>query len=100
MRLGAEVGGHTGQDDLVDTALAQLQHQVVGFRAIDLVRTGDDRLAILDVGLVLLQPIGAGTREAIDIQCAFTIEHADSVHQLFERTLKLPAVVVGVVIMR
>ena len=43
--------------DLVNTALSELQHQVIGFRTINLVGTGDYRFAILDERLVLFQPI-------------------------------------------
>src|SRR5437867_3231162 len=42
-----------------NTALAQLQHEVVGLRTPDLVRTDDDRLPILDVGLEALEPVSA-----------------------------------------
>jgi len=47
MALDAQVGGHAGQDHLVDAALAQLQHQVVLLRPVQLVRAADKSLAVL-----------------------------------------------------
>ena len=100
MRLDAEIGRHAGQDHLVDMVLAKLQHEVVVFRPIDLVRRGDDGLAVVDVGLVLRHEIGAGAFESLDRQGALAVEHADLVHQFFQRSAELPAMVGGVVVMR
>ena len=59
MGLGAQVRRHPGQHDLVDPALAELEEQVVGLGPVDLVGTGDDGFAVLDVRLVPGQPVGA-----------------------------------------
>ena len=36
-----------------------MEHQIVGLGTVDLVRTGHDGFSVLDVRLVLLQPVGA-----------------------------------------
>ncbi|MNI46251.1 hypothetical protein D3C73_1007040 [compost metagenome] len=75
-----------------------MQRQVVGFRAVDLVRRGDDGLAVENVRLVDLEEIGAGAFEVFQGVRSLAIEHADAVHDLFQRTAKMPVVVVRVVI--
>src|SRR3954453_14683869 len=49
MGLDAEVSGRPGHDYLLDASLAELQHQVVGRRTVDLVRAEDDRSTVEDV---------------------------------------------------
>src|SRR5262245_51982394 len=56
--LDADVPGGARQDDLLDAPLAELQHQVVGGRPVDLVRAEDDRFAVEDVRLELLGEVG------------------------------------------
>src|SRR4051794_3387998 len=66
--LHAEIGEHPGQDDLLDAALAELQDEVVGLRPPHLVGAHHDRLAVLDVWLVTVEPVGAGAREPIEAE--------------------------------
>src|SRR5205085_2377176 len=56
--LDAEVGQHPRQGHLVDAALAELQDEVVGLRAPHLVGTDHHRLAVLNEGLVAVEPVG------------------------------------------
>ena len=91
--LGAQVGGHAGQDHPVDAPLAQLQNEVIRFGPVNFVCTADDRLAVVDVGFVPLQPIGAGTFEALHAQGVIAIEHADLVHQFFKSPFEAPTVI-------
>jgi hypothetical protein len=60
----------------------------------------DDRLAVVDVRLVALQPVGAGALEAVCSQLAFAVEHADLVHHLLDGAAELPAMIRRVVVMR
>jgi hypothetical protein len=96
--LDAEVGRHAGQDDLVDAALAELEGQVVGFGAVDLVRAGDRHVGVLDQGPEGLVPVGAGAIEALGGQGTLPVEHPHGVHHLLEGAAEGPPVVVGVVV--
>jgi len=100
MRLDAEVGGHAGQDHLVNAVLAQLQHQVVLLRTIHLVGRGNNGLVVENIGLVLRHEIGAGVLESFHRVRAAPIEHAHLVHEFFKRAFKLPALVGRIVVMR
>src|SRR5262249_40784298 len=60
----AQCGQHATKQDLGDPTLAELQNQVIGLWPEDLVRADDHRLAVLDVGLETLKPIGARILEA------------------------------------
>ena len=94
-----EVGGHPGQDHPVDAALAELQHEVVRLGPVDLVRARDHRLAVLDVGLVALEPVGAGAFEALEGQRRRGDRTCRSeCISLLERTLEVPVLVVRVVV--
>ncbi len=66
MSLDAEVGRHPGQDDLTDVAFTELQHDIVILRAIDLMGAGYNGLAVLDEGLVTLEPVGARPGETLE----------------------------------
>src|SRR5215467_16398099 len=75
MRFDTDVGQHPSENDLADAALAQLQHEVVGLRTPDLVRTDDDRFPILDVGFESLEPVRPGSREPLEGQRSPTSEN-------------------------
>ncbi len=64
--LDAEVRQLSRQDDLVDAALPQLQDEVVGLRAPQLMGADDDGLAVLDEGLVAWEPVGPGAGESVE----------------------------------
>src|SRR5262249_36056866 len=59
MRFHAHVRQHPTEDDLADAAFAQLQNQIVGLRAKYPVWTDNDRLAVFNVRLEALEPVGA-----------------------------------------
>src|SRR5262249_6805969 len=100
MRFDTDVGQHPPENDLADAALAQLQHEVVGLRTPDLVRTDDDRLPILDVGLELLEPVRPGSREPLEGQRAPTSEDPVLDFDRLQRVVELPPSVRWVEIMR
>src|SRR5215469_6588417 len=58
MGFDAHVREHAAKDDLLDTALAQMQDHIVGLWPEYLVWAADDRLAVLDIGLEAGQPVG------------------------------------------
>jgi hypothetical protein len=96
----AEIRAHTRQDDALDSALAQLQHQVVALWAVDFVRTRDDGLPVFDVLLVAGQPIGAGSLEAVCGQRTGAGKHTDGVHHRLDGTAELPRVIRRIVVVR
>ncbi len=55
----AQIGGHAGQDHLIDAVLAQLQNQIVLLRPIHLVGRSDDGFVVMDEFLVLGHEIRA-----------------------------------------
>ena len=61
LRLPTHIRQHSdSEDDLGDTALTQLEDEVVGLRTPDPMRTDDDRFPILDLGLETLEPVRPG----------------------------------------
>ncbi|EXF23854.1 hypothetical protein BG28_00085 [Nesterenkonia sp. AN1] len=78
----------------------QLKDEVIGFRAVDLMRTTDDGAAALEVGLVLRHPVSPRALETFHVQGPGSVEHADLVHLLLKGAAELPLVVVRVVVMR
>ena len=81
-------------------ALRSCRDEIVRLRPEDLVRTGDDGFAVVDIGFVDFQPVGAGTFEAIEVESTLAVKHLDVVHEFFEGTLEFPLVVVLVVVVR
>lgn len=96
----AEVGGHTGQKDREYVSLPDLKSQVVGLRIVDLLGTGHDGLSIVNVGLVLLQPVGARFGKAFSAERTLAVEHSDLAHHVFRQSAELPTLVCGVVVRR
>src|SRR5262245_65706202 len=80
--------------------LAQLQHEVVGLRTPDLVRTDNDGLPILDVRLEALEPVRAGAREPVEGQRSPTSENPVREFARFQRVVELPPTVRRVEVMR
>jgi len=70
MALDAHVRQHPAQNNLRYRSLAELRDQVVRLRAEYLVRTDDDRLAVLDVWFEAVEPIRAGILESREVQRA------------------------------
>src|SRR6516162_2172522 len=100
MRLDAHIGQHAAEDDLGDSPLAQLQHEVVGLRPEHLVRADDDRLAVVDVRLEAIEPIRARVREAGEIERSGSRERVVLELVGLERSVHLPAVIGRIEIMR
>lgn len=100
VRLDAQIGRHTGEDHLVDAPLPELEHQIVGFRPIHLVRAGHDHVVVLDQVLQRLMPVRAGSGETLGNQRPLPIEHSHRMHHLFQRTTEIPLVVMGIVVVR
>ena len=63
-------------------------------------RAGHHRLTILDIGLVLVQPVSTRPFESFEVQGGWTVEHADGVHQGLERALEEPLMIVLIIVMR
>ena len=82
----------------VDAPLSKLQGQVVALRTVDLVRAHNDGCTLFNVGLVALEPVGAGALELLQVERALAVEHVDVVHHLLERPLEFPTVIRGIVI--
>src|SRR5262249_21522620 len=100
VRFDADVGQHPPENDLPDATLAQLQDEVVGLRTPDLVRTDDDRLPILDVGLEALEPVRRGSREPIEGQRSPTSEYLVREFARLQGVVELPAAVRRVEVVR
>ena len=66
MRLDAHVRQHSTENDLTDAAFAKLQHEVIRLRTEDPMRTHNDGLAIFNVGLKALEPVGTGAGEPLE----------------------------------
>jgi len=77
MALHTEVGEHSGQDDLVLVALAELQDEIVGLRPPHFVRADHHRLAVFDEGLITLKPVGPGADKSIEAERIGTDEALD-----------------------
>jgi hypothetical protein len=100
VRLDAQIGGHTGQNNLANAMLAQLKREIVILRPVNLVWSGDNSTSVLNIGLELIQPVGTGFLEALEAKGPLAIEHTDLVHLLLERAAKLPVMVGRIVVMR
>src|SRR5262249_45854138 len=100
MRFDAHVGQHSAKNDLVDLPLAQLQNQVVGLWAPDLVRSDDDSFAVLYVWPETLQPISAGPSKTIEIEDSFPGEKTGGRLIGFEWSVELPPLVGRIEIVR
>src|SRR5262245_42296389 len=100
MRFDAHIGEHSTENDLADLAFAELENEVVGLWPKHAMRRDDNSLAVFDVRLKPLQPVRAGSFETIEIQDSFASEHP-RVHLIgFERSVKFPACVGGIEIVR
>src|SRR5215469_12317608 len=75
VRFDAHVRQHSTENHLADAALAQLQHEVVRLRTKDPMRTYNDRLAVFNVGLEALEPVGTGAGEPLETQSSSSQEH-------------------------
>lgn len=73
-------------------------HEVVALRSIGFVGTDDDCLAILDKGLVAIEPVSTRTQESFEAQRATAIEPLGLKHHMLHGSGKLPGIVGGVVI--
>ncbi|MNJ66415.1 hypothetical protein D3C77_624920 [compost metagenome] len=80
--------------------LAQLQHQVVALRAIQLVWRRDERRSVFDERLELRHEIGARVAEPVQRQRSLAIEEAKRVLYGLGWCLVRPLVVVGIVVVR
>jgi hypothetical protein len=60
VRFNTHVRQHSAENDLANSALAQLQYEIIGLRAPDAMGCDYDRFAILDVRLEAIELIGAG----------------------------------------
>ncbi len=58
MRLDAQIGRHSGQNHPSDAPLPELEGEVVILRSEDFVWAHDDRISVLDIGLIHVEPIG------------------------------------------
>lgn len=65
VRLDTQVRSHFRQDDLVDTLLAKLKHQIVGPGAIQSMRRANDCLSVINVLLELRHEFGAETPKTL-----------------------------------
>src|SRR5262245_16214829 len=95
MRLDAHVRQHPAKDAPVDAPLAQLQDQVVGLRTEHPVGTDDDGLAIFDVRLESMEPVGARSSKPLEVQTAAAGERALLVLHRLEGSVEFPASVFG-----
>src|SRR5216683_552246 len=68
MGLNAHVCQHAAEEDLTHPPFAQLQDEIVGLRAPNLVRADDDRSSVFNVGLEAVQPVRTRVREAGQVQ--------------------------------
>src|SRR5712675_1273193 len=100
VRFNAHVGQHSAENDLADPAFAQLQHEIVGLRPPDAMRCGYDRFAVLDIRLETLQPVSAGTRQALNRVGAFASEEPIGGLVGFERSVEFPSFVRWIEIVR
>ena len=98
MGLDTEIGRHSGQDDLAHTSFSELQREIVRLGAVHLVRARDDRLAVRDQRLVLLEPVGAGALEALEGERSVPAKHVDAVHHRLDGAAELPPLVGRVVV--
>ena len=62
-------------------------------------RAAHNGLAVLDVRLVTLQPIGARPGKTLKAQSASAIEHLNVMHHFLDGSFELPAVIGGVIVM-
>lgn len=74
MGFYAHVGKHTGKDHLTDALLAKLQDEIVRLRIVYFVWRTDNRPAVLNLGLILLQEVRAGVTEPFRRVGALSIE--------------------------
>src|SRR5579859_1117671 len=93
MGLDTHVRQHPAEDDLRDPPLTQLQDQVVGLRAEYFVRADDDRLAVFDVWLESIEPIGTGILEPRQIEGTASRKCAGFEFIGLERPVDLPSIV-------
>src|SRR5262245_6899991 len=93
VRFDAEIGQHSGENDLVYPLLAELQHQIVCLWSVELVRRADDGLAIIDEGFELRHEFGARSGKAVQRQRAFAIEELQVMLQDLDRGCESPAMV-------
>src|SRR5581483_7663199 len=100
MRFDTHVRQHPAQDDPADTALAQLQYEIVCLRTKYSVRADYDGLAVIDVRLESLEPVGPRLGEAFEIQSAAASEHFVLNFISFQGPVEFPSVIRGKEIMR
>jgi hypothetical protein len=100
VRFYAHVRQHSTEDDLADAALAELQYQVVRLRAKDPTRTHNDGLAVFDVGLEALEPVGSRVGEPLETQSSASQEHLDFGLIGLQWAFELPSAVRGKEIVR
>ena len=81
-------------------AFAELEDEVVGLRPPHLVRADHDRLAVLDEGLVAVEPVGPGAGEAREAERVGAVELLALQHHLLDRPAEPPRLVVGVEVVR
>ena len=101
MGFDAEVSHWASQNYLFDPSFPQLEYEIVGSGPVHFVRTCNDRVARLEIGLETLRPVGAGTGEPVKRERAFTSDHAQLSNQHFERSPgRHPLPIRRVVVMR
>src|SRR5690242_7421740 len=66
VRFDTHVRQHAAENDFADTALAQLQDEIVGLWTKHPVGTDNNSLAVVDVRLEPLEPVCARPREAVE----------------------------------
>ena len=64
VRFHAHIRQHATQNDFGDCAFAELQYEIIGLGAPYLMRTGNDRFPVLDIGFEFFEPVGAGAGES------------------------------------
>src|SRR5215831_1890947 len=93
MRFDTDVRQHAAQDDLADTTLAELQHQVISLRTPNFVGTHHDRLAVFDIGLEALEPVRARSAESVESQWPASSEDLVGKLDRFQRIVEFPSAV-------
>ncbi len=83
-------GKHASQYHPSHSSLAQLNDEIVGLRSEDLVRTHNNRLAIIDVRLELVEPVSAGAFETFQTQLTTTRERTSSEFIGLQRSIEFP----------
>src|SRR5258708_30250122 len=96
--LNTEVSRHARKDHFRDSALAELKHEVVRLRPVNLVWAGNDRVAVVNVRLILWHPVSPGVLKTFQGQWSFAIKHSNLVHEHLEWPAGFPFVIPGVVI--